>query len=395
MAKRLPLPVGQRAVVFEYGDHQTHAIENCIRLESQPPPLLSELQDGDVVIAVEATEVVWTDTVMATGQYQHQCKLPYSPGMSYAGRVVWATDGAKARGVTNGKRVAVAGGAGPRSLGRYQQYGGCASYAIAPANAIIRHVPEHWTMAEAACFAYGYYTAHYVLVEIGKLQKGETILINGASGGVGIPAVYLAKAIGARVIATTRSTAKVAFLHSLGVDETIVISDADGAIRRFREDVKKLTQGKGVDVAYDGVGGDAITLETIRCCRFGARYLIVGWAATPNVARGRGKRGAPNVNKIPTNLILMKGLQVMGAPAAIAMKYDHDGSMLKRRLKDIAEWTNSKRIPPLPVAATYALSDVKQALLDRVKSGSAVGSTIVCPPKLDFANADPLPAAKL
>jgi len=381
------LPVGKRVVIFKYGADQRDSIENCIRIEDQPPPLASDLTDQDVVVAVEACEVVWTDTVMASGQYQHQARLPYSPGMSYAGRVVWAGEKAKAKGITLGCVVAVAGDAGPRSLGKYQKYGGCASYAVAPVSACIPYVPKNWSMAEASCFAYGYYTAHYCLVECGKVLKGETILINGATGGVGIPAVRICKLVGATVIATTRSYKKVDFLKSIGVDHVVLVSDSDGKPRSFKKEVKALTGGKGVDLVYDGVGGDHITLESIRCCRFQARYLIVGWAATPNVARGKGQRGSPNANKIPTNLIMMKGLRVIGCPAMIAVKHDKDRSMQARRHHDIATWTNNGGLPPLAVASTFPLADIKKALLERVESGSAVGSTIVIPPKLVLPSA--------
>ena len=92
-------------------------------------------------------------------------------------------------------------------------------------------------------------------------------------------------------------------------------------MRRFRDDVKALTGGRGVDVVYDAVGGE-ISLETLRCVKFGARFLVVGWASTPTVARGKGGRGAPNANMLPTNLIMMKGLKVLGCPMVISTQKD-------------------------------------------------------------------------
>lgn len=384
LGDRLPLPTGVCALLTKYGENQADAIENCIEVQPQLPPLFSELVDGDIVVAVEAAEVVWTDSVMATGQYQHQAKTPYSPGMTYAGTVAWATDRARAAGVDVGSKVAIAGNAGPRSLGRYQKWGGCANYAVAPVSAA-RPVPEHWSMEQSACFAYGYDTVHYCLVECGKLQKGESILIHGAGGGVGIPAVRMAKMMGATVIATSRSASKVEFLKSIGADHVVVITDDKGAMRKFRSDVKDLVGGKGVDVVYDGVGGDAVTVESMHCIRFGGRLLIVGWAATPNVAAGGGKgrgSGAPNPNRIPTNLIMMKGLQVIGCPAMISTTFDK--SLIPRRLKDVGEWTTSGKLPPPVIASTHPLADVKKALIARVESGGEVGSTIVCPPPLQL-----------
>jgi len=367
--------------VKEYGENQEDAIDRCIVVEDQPPPLLSELEEGDIVVAVRAAEVVWTDTIMATGQYQHQPRLPYTPAGSYAGVVAWASETAKNRGVEQGQRVLIAGNAGPRSSGRHQKWGGCASYAVAPCGAV-RKVPASWSFEEAACFAYGYDTAHYVLVESGKLQPRETILVQGATGGVGIPAVKMAKMLGATVIAATRSKDKVDFLKSIGADHVVHIGDGAGGVRRFSADVKALTPGgQGVDAVYDGVGSDAITVESLRCCKFGARLLIVGWAATPNVARGKGQRGAPNANQVPTNLIMMKGLRVMGCPAVISTAFDK--SIVPRRLRDLHEWTHGGRLPPPTVASRFPLQEVKSALRARMLSGAEVGSTIVQPPVLE------------
>lgn len=375
---RLPLPTGVRAVVTEYGENQADAIDRCISIEAQPPPLLSELQNDDIVVAVRASEVVWTDTIMATGQYQHQARLPYTPGMTYAGVVVWAGSTAQRRGVVEGQRVAVAGDAGPRSYGRHQRWGGCATYAVAPMRAV-RPVPAAWSFEEAASFAYGFDTAYHVLVERGRLQPGETILIQGAAGGVGIPAVRMAKMLGATVIAATRSPAKCDFLRSVGADHVVVIGGEDGVVGSFREEVKALTAGgDGVDVVYDGVGGDAITLESMRCCRFGARILVVGWAATADVAQGKGRRGAPNVNRIPTNLIMMKGLTVLGCPAAISVT--KDPSLVERRYRDLHQWFEEGRLPPPKISSVFPLEDIRAALRARVKSGGEVGATIVQPP---------------
>mmetsp|Transcript_33204 Transcript_33204/g.105127 ORF Transcript_33204/g.105127 Transcript_33204/m.105127 type:complete len:394 (+) Transcript_33204:69-1250(+) len=383
VGQRLALPTGLQCLVKEYGEHQDDAIERCVVVEEQQPPLLSELLDGDIVVAVRAAEVVWTDTIMATGQYQHQPRLPYTPSGSYAGIVAWASPRARLQGVVDGQRVLIAGNAGPRSSGRHQRWGGCASYAVAPFTAV-RKVPASWSFEEAACFAYGYDTAHYVLVESGRLKAGETILVMGASGGVGIPAVKMAKMLGATVIATTRSADKLDFLRSIGADHVVHIGEGKGGVRRFSNEVKGLTQdGLGVDAVYDGVGSDAITVESMRCCRFGARLLIVGWAATPNVARGRGQRGAPNANLIPTNLIMMKGLHIIGCPAVISTSFDK--SIIPRRLKDLHEWTHSGRLPPPTIASTFSLSEVKAALRSRMRSGEEVGSTVVQPPLLNLS----------
>lgn len=396
--QRLPLPTGLHAVINEYGKNQGDAIQRCVELVPQLPPLLSDLLDGDVVIAIEAAEVVWTDTVMATGQYQHQPRLPFTPSSTFAGIVVWASQMAKKKGVVEGQRVMSMTG-GPRSSGRYQRWGGCASYAVARADAI-RKVPPHWSASEMASLGYGMDTVHYCLVECAGLRGGENILIHGASGGVGIPAVRVAKLLGATVIATTRNAAKRDFLLSLGADHVVCIADeSTGRLRPFRDDVKALTGGRGVDVVYDGVGGDDVSVESMRCCAFGAKFLIVGWAATPNVAAGGGKgrgKGAPNPNRIPTNLIMMKGLRVIGCPAVIALTAqgtEKGREILSRRIRDIEDWTFSGKLPPPVVARSFPLSEVKAALSTRVASGSELGSTVVIPPVLPGVH--PQSAAKL
>ena len=154
----------------------------------------------------------------------------------------------------------------------------------------------------------------------GGSRAGETVLVHGASGSTGLAAVHVAKLLGATVIATGRSDAKLAVVREQGADHVVNCGQRrrqSAGVRAFRDEVKALTGGRGVDVVYDGVGGD-ISLESLRCVRFGARYLIVGWAATPFVARGKGQRGAPNANQLPTNLIMMKGLDVLGCPTVIS-----------------------------------------------------------------------------
>ena len=150
----------------------------------------------------------------------------------------------------------------------------------------------------------------------------------------------------------------------------------------FARQVKQLTGGKGVCVVYDGVGGDHITVESMRALRFGGRLLIVGWAATPNVAKGGGKRapGTGKPNKIPTNLIMMKSLRVIGCPAMIAIK--HDPSLAVRREKDITTWILEGKLPPPTIARAFPLKKMKEAMIAKVKSGSEVGSTVVELPSL-------------
>ena len=150
--------------------------------------------------------------------------------------------------------------------------------------------------------------------------------------------------------------------------------EAEGGVASLGERVKALTGGKGVDVVYDGVGGD-ISVASLRCVKFGARFLVVGWASTPFVARGKGGRGAPNANVLPTNLILMKGLDVLGCPTAIAT--GQDPSIRAPRLAQILAWAAAGKIRP-HVSHVFPLTEVLAAM--RAKwSGEVVGGCVLHP----------------
>ena len=181
-------------------------------------------------------------------------------------------------------------------------------------------------------------------------------------------------------IATGRSEEKLKRVRDHGADHTICLKRDDGesGIKRFRDEVKALTDGKGVDVVYDGVGGD-ISLETLRCVNFGARFLIVGWASTPLVAKGKGGRGAPNANQLPTNLIMMKGLQVLGCPMVISTQ--KDPSIRPPRVAKLKEWAEAGKITP-HVSHVFELENAKDALIARW-NGDVLGGCVVRPPKLD------------
>jgi NADPH2:quinone reductase len=212
----------------------------------------------------------------------------------------------------------------------------------------------------------------------GKLKAGETILIHGASGSTGLAAVQVAKCLGATVIATGRSLEKLEVVKAQGADHVVCLSNEDGSpgVRRFRDDVKALTGGKGVDVVYDGVGG-AISLESLRCVKFGARFLIVGWASTPFVARGKGKRGAPNANLLPTNLMLMKGLDVLGCPAVISAQ--HDPTIRATRTRDLLAWVEAGKLVPY-ISHTFPLAEAKEAMLAKW-NGKIIAGCVVHPPR--------------
>ncbi len=369
--------IGKRVVIRELGETPLEAIEKFSVLEDQPIP---EPAAHEVVVEVASAAVGWVDLIMTSGQYQHPPKPPYTPGLEYAGTIVAVGPPAGA-GVAVGPPAGagVAGAlpigtrvmvdplfAGPRSHGDYQASGGFATYAVVPATAVHR-IPGTLTFDQACNLLGNYETAYHCLIHRGRLQPGETVLIHGAAGSTGLAAVHLAKLLGARVIATGRSPAKLAVVKAQGADHVVPSSD-------FKDQVKELTGGQGVDVVYDGVGGD-ISVESLRCVKFGARCLIVGWASTPFVAKGKGQRGAPNANQLPTNLIMMKGLDVLGCPAVISAV--NDPSLRATRLAQILAWAEQGKLSPY-VSHQFALADFKQAMLAKW-NGEVIGGCVLHP----------------
>lgn len=372
----LYLEDGDYARVYEFAEDPIAGVERCLKLEKQTPPQPATLKPHDVIIEVKSASVGWVDLLMTSGQYQHMPPLPYTPGLEYSGIVRWAGEQVDPAIASVGDRVLVDGFVtGPRSPGDYQQYGGFARYAVAPMNGV-RKIPDGFSFDQACNLLGSYETAYHCLIARGKLKAGETVLIHGASGATGLAAVHIAKIIGATVIATGRSDEKLSVVQAQGADHIINCKsdDPNVSVRPFRDEVKALTGGRGVDVVYDGVGGD-ISLESMRCVKFGARFLVVGWASTPFVSKGKGQRGAPKANMLPTNLMMMKGLDVLGCPTVISTQ--HDASIRPERLAKIMEWVESGQLRPF-VSHTFALSQVKDALKAKW-AGDIIGGCVVHP----------------
>ena len=236
---------------------------------------------GEVRLKVEAASVNFPDILICQGKYQLKLEPPFTPGMDMAGTVDALGEGVE----TLRPGSAVAGGA---------RFGGFAQYAIAPA-ASLRPKPEAMGFAEAAAYPAAYITAYVALVRRACLQPGETLLVHGASGGVGLAAVDVGKLLGARVIATGGSDDKLARVRTYGADHVINVSGG------FREEVKALTDGRGADVIFDPVGGDVFD-ESTRCIAFDGRLLVIGFTS------GR-------IASVNTNIPLIKGFSVMGVRA--------------------------------------------------------------------------------
>jgi len=346
------------------------ALEHFMRLEPMPVP--EPADPHDVVIRVRSCAVGWVDLIMSSGQYQHMAQPPYTPGLEFAGDVIAV--GHAVTKVNVGER-GIADGflTGPRSSGAHQRWGGFATYAVLPEVAAMP-LPKELSFDEGVNLLGNYETAYHVVIHRGRLQAGESVLINGASGSTGLAAVHLAKILGATVIATGRNPDKLAEVKAQGADHVLATDNGEGGVRKFRDEVKALTGGRGVDVVVDGVGGP-ISVESIRSMRFGGRFCIVGWAATPFVARGKGKRGAPNANQLPTNLIQMKGLDILGCPAVIATK--HDPTLRATRLAWIQNKIAEGVLKP-HVGPSFALDNYADALRAKWQS-HFVGGCVIHP----------------
>lgn len=365
------LPVGQRLVLNAYGTSREHAIES-LSLEEAPPP--HALMPDEVLVRVRSASVSFIDLIMLSGQYQHMIPLPSTPGMEYAGEVAAVGDAVEKFKV--GDRVLsdflVVG---PRSSGRHQAYGGWGRYAIASENGV-HGIPDGFSFDQAANLLLNYETPYYAFVDRAKLQPGEVVLITGASGAAGMAAIQVAKILGAKVIATGRSEKKLAQVLEFGADHVICTAPKDGesGIPRFRDQVKALTNGRGADVVFDTVGGE-VSQESMRSLCFGGRMLIIGWAENTRVAQGGGKRGSDNADSLPTNIMQMKGLYVMGSPMVI-----HSGrepQIRVPRLAKIFEWVSAGLITPY-VSHVYALSDFKQAMFAKA-AGEVNGGCVLHP----------------
>ena len=234
---------------------------------------------GEVLIRIRAAGLNFPDSLIIQDKYQIKAPLPFAPGGELAGAVA-----AVGEGVTRfkaGERVAA-----------LTHWGGFAEY-VAAREETVTAVPETMDLDTAAAFSLVYGTAHHALKQRGALQPGETVLILGASGGVGLAAVEVAKAMGARVIAGASTPEKLAIAQAHGADELVNYAQSD-----LKSVVKGLTGGKGVDVVYDPVG-DKLADPAFRTIGWNGRYLVIGFAGG-------------QIPAIPFNLPLVKGAAIVG-----------------------------------------------------------------------------------
>jgi NADPH:quinone reductase len=234
---------------------------------------------GEVVISVRACGVNFLDGLMVQGKYQTKPPLPFSPGAEVAGLIKEVGSGVS--GFAPGARVLA-----------FTGFGGYAEEVAVDAARVIV-LPQTMDFATAAAFPITYATSHHALKDRAQLKAGETLLVLGAAGGVGLTAVEIGKIMGARVIACASSDDKLALCQEYGADALINYASSD-----LRERIKELTDGKGVDVVYDPVGG-SFAEPAVRSLAFGGRYLVVGFASG-------------EIPKIPLNLLLLKVASLVG-----------------------------------------------------------------------------------
>ncbi|MDP1626959.1 NADPH:quinone oxidoreductase family protein [Parvibaculum sp.] len=296
-------------------------------------------RDGEVVIETEAAGLGYVDALFVAGTYQVKLPLPFIPGSEVAGKVVAL--GTSAPGDLLGKRIMALS---PR--------GALAEKIALPAASCIP-VPPNMSAEAAAGFIVSYCTALYGFENCGHLRSGETVLVLGAAGGVGMAAIDVAKAMGAKVIAAASTDEKRAAAIARGADFAIDYTNPE-----WRKELEPLTGRRDVDVVYDPVGGD-MSEAALRCLAPGGRHLVVGFAA-----------GA--IPKIPLNLALLKRCSIVGVDWGGYIRANPADNI--PLLKTLTAWISNGRINPEPTAS-FPLAEapgVLQRLLDRQSIGKPV-----------------------
>ena len=279
-----------------------------LRLGEAPSPIPA---DGEVVIADRAAGINYADAIMVAGHYQTKPPLPFSPGLEAAGIVAACGDG-----VTRfrpGDRVMA-----------ILAHGGLAELAAAP-EAETFAIPGRMSFEEAGAFPIAYISSHVALRWQARLEPGETLLVLGAAGGVGLTTVEIGKAMGARVIAAASTAEKLAATRERGADEVV-----NYATEKLTDRVMALTDGKGADVCFDPVGGDLFD-SALSSLGWGGRILLIGFVA-----------GVP---QIPANRLLVKHRAALGS----SLRYFrwHAPDKLLRSVEELVRWYGEGKLRPL------------------------------------------------
>lgn len=322
-----------RMVVRELGGPAALEREELIEVEAGP---------GEIVIDVKAVGCNFFDTLITEGKYQVKPELPFSPGAEVAGIV--RTLGRGVSRFSIGDRVSA-----------LLEYGGYASVVAAPETRVFPMTNE-MRFEEAAALGLVYQTSYVGLVHRANLKKGETLLVHAAAGGVGLAAVQLGVALGAKVIGTAGTAEKLALVKANGAHEAINYREED-----WVERVKELTAGRGADVVYDPVGGDTFDLST-KCIAFEGRILIIGFASG-------------TIPSAKMNRVLVKNFSLIGLHWGLYFKMN-PGVILHAQ-ESIVRLHAAGKIAPL-VSATYPLSEAKEALAE-LGGRKTTGKVILIP----------------
>lgn len=287
------------------------------------------LRKGHVRIAVDAAGVNFPDTLVIAGKYQMVPPLPFVPGGEIAGRIVELGDGVSQFKI------------GDPVIALLLHQGGYAEEVVVDAAAVMKR-PDTMPAEEAAGFSMVYGTSMHALKQRANLQPGETLLVLGAGGGVGLTAVELGKVMGAKVIAAASSAEKLEAARKAGADELINYSTQD-----LRERLKEINGKAGVDVVYDPVGGDLFE-AALRSTGWNGRALVIGFAGG-------------DIPKIPVNLPLLKGSAIIGVFWGAFRMREPDAD--QENFCQLFEWYEAGKIKPV-VSKRYDLEEAPQALRD-------------------------------
>lgn len=299
---------------------------------------------GQVVIDVKAAGVNFPDVLIIQNKYQFKPELPFTPGSELSGVVRTVGEGVSKINVGD-KVIAFIG------------HGAFAQQVIAPAQAVMP-MPPGMDFDTAAAITLTYGTSHHAVVDRAQLKAGETMLVLGAAGGVGLAAIEIGKALGARVIAAASSDEKLAICKEHGADLTINYSTED-----LREAIKAATDGKGPDVIYDPVGG-IYAEPAFRSIAWRGRYLVIGFA--------NGE-----IPKLPLNLTLLKGASLVGVFWGEFAKREPKANMAAMR--ELMGWLAEGKIKP-HISGRYALKDTAIALND-IAARKVTGKVVIQPEK--------------
>ena len=297
---------------------------------------------GEVVIDVKAAGVNFPDVLIIQNKYQFKPELPFTPGSELAGTVAAVGDGVTH--VKPGDRVIA-----------FLGHGAFASQVKAPAKAVTP-IPPDVDFETAAAFTLTYGTSHHAVIDRGELKAGQTMLVLGAAGGVGLAAIEIGKAIGARVIAAASTDEKLAVCRDHGADDTINYSTED-----LRERIKALTGGQGPDVIYDPVGG-IYAEPAFRSIGWRGRYLVVGFA--------NGE-----IPKLPLNLALLKGASLVGVFWGEFVRREPRAN--QANMAQMMGWMKEGKIRP-HISGRYSLQQVPQALKD-MEARKVTGKVVIVP----------------